>query len=111
MPERRIGPKTLFGLVKSAFGVVAGAPWQRKRVDGHGVPREATCLHTEYFTAPAGLRRGAPGGSRTLAGLADDAPPANCAGPAPTSCAPSLTRTAPHRTGSAEAGRRRRRPW
>jgi uncharacterized protein YjbI with pentapeptide repeats len=86
-PERRIDSKTLFDLVKLAFGVVAGAgalvalvvAYRRQRVDEDGALREATRLHTERFTTAvsqlgndsAAVRLG---GVHTLAGLADDAP-------------------------------------
>ncbi|MFJ4710640.1 pentapeptide repeat-containing protein [Streptomyces sp. NPDC088785] len=86
-PERRIDAKTLFDLVKLAFGVVAGAgalvalvvAYRRQRVDEDAALREATRLHTERFTAAvsqvgqesAAVRLG---GVHALAGLADDAP-------------------------------------
>lgn len=85
--ERRIDSKTLFDLVKLAFGVVAGAgalvalvvAYRRQRVDEDGARREATRLHTERFTTAvsqlgddsAAVRLG---GVHALAGLADDAP-------------------------------------
>lgn len=57
-PERRIDSKTLFDLVKLAFGVVAGAvalvtlvvAYRRQRVDEDGALRESTWLRTERFT-------------------------------------------------------------
>ncbi|MFD9190298.1 pentapeptide repeat-containing protein [Streptomyces phaeochromogenes] len=86
-PERRIDSKTLFDLVKLAFGVVAGAgalvalvvAYRRQRVDEDGALRDATRLHTERFTTAvsqlgedsAAVRLG---GVHALAGLADDAP-------------------------------------
>ncbi|WP_406490624.1 pentapeptide repeat-containing protein [Streptomyces sp. NBC_01604] len=86
-PERRLDSKTLFDLVKLAFGVVAGAgalvalvvAYRRQRVDEDGALRDATRLHTERFTtavsqlgdASAAVRLG---GVHALAGLADDAP-------------------------------------
>ncbi|GGW90349.1 pentapeptide repeat-containing protein [Streptomyces lomondensis] len=86
-PEPRIDSKTLFDLVKLAFGVVAGAgalvalvvAYRRQRVDEDGAFRDATRLHTERFTTavsqlgeePAAVRLG---GVHALAGLADDAP-------------------------------------
>jgi hypothetical protein len=86
-PERRIGSKTLFDLVKLAFGVVAGAgalvalvvAYRRQRVDEDGALRDVTRLHTERFTTAvsqlgdesAAVRLG---GVHALAGLADDAP-------------------------------------
>ncbi|MFF6979395.1 pentapeptide repeat-containing protein [Streptomyces sp. NPDC008343] len=86
-PEHRIDSKTLFDLVKLAFGVVAGAgalvalvvAYRRQRVDEDGALREDTRLHTERFTAAvaqlgdvsAAVRLG---GVHALAGLADDAP-------------------------------------
>ena len=86
-PERRIDSKTLFDLVKLAFGVVAGAgallalvvAYRRQRVDEDGALREATRLHTERFTTAVsqlGDDSAAVllGGVHALAGLADDAP-------------------------------------
>ncbi|MER6137096.1 pentapeptide repeat-containing protein [Streptomyces sp. NPDC001815] len=86
-PERRIDSKTLFDLVKLAFGVVAGAgalvalvmAYRRQRVDEDGALRDATRLHTERFTtAVAQLGEDSAavrlGGVHALAGLADDAP-------------------------------------
>ncbi|MET9462962.1 pentapeptide repeat-containing protein [Streptomyces canus] len=86
-PERSIDSKTLFDLVKLAFGVVAGAgalvalvvAYRRQRVDEDGALRDATRLHTERFTTAvsqlgdesAAVRLG---GVHALAGLADDAP-------------------------------------
>ncbi|MER5302224.1 pentapeptide repeat-containing protein [Streptomyces lasiicapitis] len=86
-PERRIDSKTLFDLVKLAFGVVAGAgalvalivAYRRQRVDEDGALRDTTRLHTERFTTAvsqlgeesAAVRLG---GVHALAGLADDAP-------------------------------------
>ncbi|MEU9785561.1 pentapeptide repeat-containing protein [Streptomyces phaeochromogenes] len=86
-PERRIDSKTLFDLVKLAFGVVAGSgalvalvvAYRRQRVDEDGALRDATRLHTERFTTAvsqlgeesAAVRLG---GVHALAGLADDAP-------------------------------------
>ncbi|WP_282798064.1 pentapeptide repeat-containing protein [Streptomyces sp. CC224B] len=85
--ERRIDSKTLFDLVKLAFGVVAGAgalvalvvAYRRQRLDEDGALRDATRLHTERFTTAvsqlgddsAAVRLG---GVHALAGLADDAP-------------------------------------
>ncbi|MCX5256825.1 pentapeptide repeat-containing protein [Streptomyces canus] len=85
--EPRIDSKTLFDLVKLAFGVVAGAgalvalvvAYRRQRVDEDGALRDATRLHTERFTTAvsqlgdesAAVRLG---GVHALAGLADDAP-------------------------------------
>lgn len=85
--EGTIESKTLFELVKLAFGVVAGAgalvalvvAYRKQRVDEAGALREATRLHTERFTAAVG-QLGDPspavrlGGVHALAGLADDAP-------------------------------------
>jgi hypothetical protein len=85
--EGAIDSKTLFDLVKLAFGVVAGAgalvalvvAYRKQRVDEAGALREATRLHTERFTAAVG-QLGDPspavrlGGVHALAGLADDAP-------------------------------------
>ncbi|MER6789500.1 pentapeptide repeat-containing protein [Streptomyces sp. NPDC000658] len=86
-PERRIDSKTLFDLVKLAFGVVAGAgalvalvvAYRRQRVDEDGALRDATRLHTERFTAAVSQLGDASeavrlGGVHALAGLADDAP-------------------------------------
>ncbi|MER7477423.1 pentapeptide repeat-containing protein [Streptomyces sp. NPDC126510] len=86
-PERRLDSKTLFDLVKLAFGVVAGAgalvalvvAYRRQRVDEDGALRDGTRLHTERFTTAvsqlgddsAAVRLG---GVHALAGLADDAP-------------------------------------
>ncbi|MEU9576299.1 pentapeptide repeat-containing protein [Streptomyces chilikensis] len=85
--EGVIDSKTLFDLVKLAFGAVAGfgalvalvVAYRKQRVDEAGALREATRLHTERFsTAVAQL--GDPstavrlGGVHALAGLADDAP-------------------------------------
>lgn len=86
-PERQLTSSTLFGLVKLAFGVVAGAgalvalvvAYRRQRVDEDAALREATRLHTERFTTAvsqlgddsAAVRLG---GVHSLAGLADDAP-------------------------------------
>ncbi|MEU2563175.1 hypothetical protein ABZ626_28100 [Streptomyces longispororuber] len=85
--ERRIDSKTLFDLVKLAFGVVAGAgalvalvvAYRRQRVDEDGALRDAARLHTERFTTAvsqlgensAAVRLG---GMHALAGLADGAP-------------------------------------
>lgn len=85
--QDRLDAKTLFDLVKLAFGVVAGAgalvalvvAYRRQRVDEDGALREATRLHTERFTTAvsqlgeesAAVRLG---GVHALAGLADDAP-------------------------------------
>ncbi|MEH0589800.1 pentapeptide repeat-containing protein [Streptomyces sp. B21-106] len=86
-PERRIDSKTLFDLVKLAFGVVAGAgalvalvvAYRRQRVDEDGALRDATRLHTERFTTAVSQLGDASeavrlGGVHALAGLADDAP-------------------------------------
>lgn len=86
-PEPSIDSKTLFDLVKLAFGVVAGAgalvalvvAYRRQRVDDDGALRDATRLHTERFTTAvsqlgeesAAIRLG---GVHALSGLADDAP-------------------------------------
>ncbi|MER6160360.1 pentapeptide repeat-containing protein [Streptomyces sp. NPDC001868] len=86
-PEHRIDSKTLFELVKLAFGVVAGSgalvalvvAYRRQRVDEDGALRDTTRLHTERFTTAvsqlgdesAAVRLG---GVHALAGLADDAP-------------------------------------
>ncbi|MFE2217699.1 pentapeptide repeat-containing protein [Streptomyces canus] len=86
-PEPSVDSKTLFDLVKLAFGVVAGAgalvalvvAYRRQRVDEDGALRDATRLHTERFTTAvsqlgdesAAVRLG---GVHALAGLADDAP-------------------------------------
>ncbi|MFI1676307.1 pentapeptide repeat-containing protein [Streptomyces sp. NPDC020607] len=85
--QDRLDAKTLFDLVKLAFGVVAGAgalvalvvAYRRQRVDEDGALREATRLHTERFTTAvsqlgeesAAVRLG---GVHALAGLAADAP-------------------------------------
>ncbi|WP_319770896.1 pentapeptide repeat-containing protein [Streptomyces europaeiscabiei] len=86
-PERRIDSKTLFELVKLAFGVVAGAgalvalvvAYRRQRVDEDGALRDATRLHTERFTTAVSQLGDESvavrlGGVHALAGLADDAP-------------------------------------
>ncbi|MDL2082160.1 pentapeptide repeat-containing protein [Streptomyces sp. GXMU-J15] len=86
-PERRIDSRTLFDLVKLAFGVVAGAgalvalvvAYRRQRVDEDAALRDTTRLHTERFTtAVSQLGDDSPavrlGGVHALAGLADDAP-------------------------------------
>lgn len=86
-PEHRLSSKTLFDLVKLAFGTVAGAgalvalvvAYRRQRVDEDGALRETTRLHTERFTTAvsqlgddsAAVRLG---GVHALTGLADDAP-------------------------------------
>ncbi|MFD7783730.1 pentapeptide repeat-containing protein [Streptomyces nojiriensis] len=85
--EHQLTAKTLFDLVKLAFGVVAGAgalvalvvAYRRQRVDEDGALRDGTRLHTERFTTAvsqlgeesAAVRLG---GVHALAGLADDAP-------------------------------------
>ncbi|MGW1194215.1 pentapeptide repeat-containing protein [Streptomyces sp. NPDC002559] len=83
----KLDAKTLFDLVKVAFGVVAGAgalvalvvAYRRQRVDEAGAHRESTRLHTERFSqAIDKLGSDSPavrlGGVHALAGLADDAP-------------------------------------
>ncbi|MGD9486066.1 pentapeptide repeat-containing protein [Streptomyces sp. TRM70308] len=84
--EPRIDSKTLFDLVKLAFGVVAGAgalvalvvAYRRQRVEEDGALRDATRLHTERFTTAVSQLDASPavrlGGVHALAGLADDAP-------------------------------------
>ncbi|WP_437054930.1 hypothetical protein [Streptomyces sp. enrichment culture] len=82
----KLDAKTLFGIVKLSFGVVAGAgalvalvvAYRRQRVDEAGAHREATRLHTERFSqAVDKLGSDSPavrlGGVHALAGLADDA--------------------------------------
>ncbi|WP_225882396.1 pentapeptide repeat-containing protein [Streptomyces aureocirculatus] len=85
-PEGKVDAKTLFDMVKLAFGVVAGAgalvalvvTYRRQRVDEDGALRDATRLHTERFTAAVTQLEASPpvrlGGVHALAGLADDAP-------------------------------------
>ncbi|MGW0368581.1 pentapeptide repeat-containing protein [Streptomyces coeruleorubidus] len=85
--EPTIDSKTLFELVKLAFGVVAGAgalvalvvAYRRQRVDEDAALRDATRLHNERFgNAVAQLGDASPavrlGGVYALAALADDAP-------------------------------------
>ncbi|MEU5773447.1 pentapeptide repeat-containing protein [Streptomyces venezuelae] len=84
--QDRLDAKTLFDLVKLAFGVVAGAgalvalvvAYRRQRVDADGALREATRLPNERFTTAVsqlGVEAAAVrlGGVHALAGLADDA--------------------------------------
>lgn len=83
-PERRIDSKTLFDLVKLAFGVVAGAgalvalvvAYRRQRVDEDGVLRDATRLHTERFTTAVSQLGDA---SRRAVSPARDGKPSMCA--------------------------------
>ncbi|WP_344458482.1 pentapeptide repeat-containing protein [Actinocorallia aurantiaca] len=85
--EKQLSSKTLFDLVKLAFGVAAGAgalvalvvAYRRQRVDEAAALREATRLHTERFSTAVGqLGETSPavqlGGVHALAALADDAP-------------------------------------